>query len=267
MQSDTDGTGIDFFDFLSEAWRVKWVIAAIIIVAMAIGILAAMGTVRDERGPAARQTLVVPFYLDAASDPLQRKPDELLLDVVTRVFADKLTDVIQVGSNELAYSNQERYRDKILSYFRFSSVRHGDVIISFTKKFQIDPEIYGKKFTDAAFAQVAETRKLMDRNIDVASDIVKNIGERSDEYLSRQSFIAEAFIRTMNENPDKMRFVVFSQPSADSVTQFSSTPESYRRYIKSFIIWGLVGGVIAVFFVMFRIGIRRKKARSAPNPA
>lgn len=264
MQGDTDRAGIDLFDFLYEAWLVKWVVAAIILVAVAIGGLAAIA--RDDQQPAVRRTLIFPFYVDAASDPMQRKPDELLLDIVTRVFRDRLDSVIQIGTSELNFLDRERYKGKIISYFMYKSAKHGDVVI-FPGDNIFELRDYYERLNNESYNQVSDTRKSMERNIEVANEVSRQISDKNDEYVSRQNFIAKIFIRTMDEDPDGVRFVTFSQPVAGSSGQFSPAPMSYQHYLKPLVIWLLVGGVVAVFFVMFRIGIRRKRARSASNPA
>src|SRR5690606_41020949 len=109
----------------------------------------------------------------------------------------------------------------------------------------------------------ADLKARQEKNLAVIDNIIRAGRSELAGRLADREFLARRYLEMPEVQAGTFCLLNFRTQEVSTVPVRGLGSGVTKRIVLS----GLVGGVIAVFFVMFRIGIRRKRARSAASPA
>lgn len=261
MQGDTNEAGIDFFDFLYEVWVARWPFLGIVAVFLLLGVLSLLPqwlkAPVSAPPPAARSQIA--FSVNSLDDPLRRDPAKIVADFLGRVSADSELGLSSAENATVGLPSSDRtYR---LTYSPASN--NGVIAIAAPGA---EPGYFERVYT--AFQRLcaqqgADLKARQEKNLAVIDNIIRAGRSELAGRLADREFLARRYLEMPEVQAGTFCLLNFRTQEVSTVP----VPGPGGGVTKRIVLSGLVGGVVAVFFVMFRIGIRRKRARSAASPA
>lgn len=247
--------GIDFFDFLYEIWRAKWLFISIVVVALLLGAASLIPRMMAGQPVSApRDKAKVQFRLDLRADPYLRSEKVIIADYLTRLTSKQELMLSNEETASLGVTlTQNTYR---IGFSPGANI--GAVIINAAGA----PEGYFAQLhsamEDAAREQLEDTKRSLTADLAAIQSIRQNVSNGDSEALSGRVFKATRFLSEPDVQDGTMRFVWLEplQVSADATVVTSGVTARL-------LIAGIAGCIIAVLAVMFRIGIARGRARSS----
>jgi hypothetical protein len=251
--------GIDFFDFLYEIWRAKWLFLAVALIVglltMAPALLA--GRAAPPAEPAQFRAFAIGFSLNIANDPVQRKPAEIIADLVSRAMDDGLPQIINIAPGS-------QPAEPVPAYWadHSSATNRGEIRVLVPAGQEDVFNQFHTALVAAAEEQVSDVRAQLERDAETVRTIVSQYGVGDTDYLTRQLFIALRFPTLPGVRTGEFRFVELGEAErVEMIEQPAAAPGRGLR--RAFIIALLAGGIAGTFAVMVRIAIERKRERGA----
>lgn len=252
MTDQTGREGIDLFDFIAEAWQMKWLVA--LLVAIPVIFAVAWNYYLGERLRIGDREYKarVEYYVSVALDPLERKPEELHADMLERF------SIIGGGQYLLqrpAEFGRERGKVYYLPLFDMTS---NSVTMTLTSVAEDDSSIRNAyaDLQKASLEQFEATRDNAVRNSAMLDQLLT--GARDGEgQLPLLSFLAKRFL----ENPK----VADGSYRLSAVSDLSNVlvDSSRMRLGRLLVVAVVVGGLLASLAVMLRIGLARRRVQPA----
>lgn len=256
--------GIDLFDFLYEIWVSRWAVLAILVLFLLLGALSSMSFWRgapDVVASVSGQSRVA-FSIDAVDDPMRRSVSAILADFLSRVEADGDLDLSSTDNVAAGIARTERTYKVTYS----PATNAGAMTITLPTA---DAGAFGK--IDATLRRLcaqqgSDVKARQEKSLAVIDDMRKAGQAEAADRLASREFLARTYLALPEVQAGTFCLVKFGQMMPVQAVPGSGHGSGMTKRI---VLAGLVGGVVAVFFVMFRIGIRRRKAKSgsATSPA
>lgn len=261
MEAKSEGTGIDLFDFLYEVWVARWPFIGIVVGFVLLGVLSLapqwLRTPVSARAPAAQSQIA--FSVNVLDDPLRRDPARIIADFFGRVSADGELGLSNAEGSSMGLPPSDRtYR---VSY---SAVSDSGVIAIAAPG--AEPGYFERvysTFQRLCAQQGADLKARQERTLTVVDNILRTGRFQLAGGLADREFLARSYLEMPAVQAGTFCLLNFRMQGARTLPAPSPSSGLTKRIVLS----GLVGGMVAVFFVMFRIGIQRKKAKSAASPA
>lgn len=245
--------GIDFFDFLYELWRAKWLFISIVVVAVLLGAASLIPRMMaGEPVAPPRDKAKVQFRLDLRADPYLRSGNAIIADYLTRLTSKR---ELMLSSEEAASLGIPLTRNTYRIGFS-PGANIGVMTVSAAGA----PEGYFAELhsamEDVAREQLEDTKRSLAADLAAIQSIRQNVYDGDSETLSRRVFDATRFLSDPDVQDGTRRFIWLEPPEVFGDATVVASGVTARLLIA-----GMAGCIIAVLAVMFRIGIERGRAR------
>jgi hypothetical protein len=285
--------GMDLFDFLYEIWQAKLLFLTIVAVFLATGVasvlvepdLSGLRRTDNTGAPGGRNYSEQALFRLQLSDkdPLQREPDELIRDLISHAYPDlglvQLEDALLPEFFAATTGRTMYFEDAAQSLVLAVDLgnadpRDPDDFIGYGQiramatpgGLDVSNELYGafqaaaSRQLNAAFEQSERERAVIRQVIEripvplvvVPNDAGGASGGSWVDWAAKRVFAGEMFRSDPATRAEDFVLVRVLPPS-ERVSGFGRQSD----LIRSIVVWGMLGIIIAVLAVMFRIGIRR----------
>lgn len=244
--------GIDLFDFIAEAWQMKWLVA--LLVAIPVAVAVAWGLYLGERirfGDREYKARVE-YIVSVALDPLERKPEEL--------HADMLERFVEIGAGKFLPARPTEYgRVQGKVYFvPLFDVTSNSVQLTLTSVAEDENPIIEAYagLQKAAEEQFKATKASAERSSAMLDQLLT--GARDGEgQLPLLSFLAKRFLEDPRVADGTYRLSTVAEMSNVLVDS------SRMRFSRLLVVGALIGALLAAAAVMLRIGLARRRVTAA----
>lgn len=287
MSYDTkqDG-GMDLFEFLYEAWKEKWPALALIAFFLAGGFISViMDQQRHEQSIYLDEQLnsqVAYFSIRSSySDVLERIQSEVYRDffdqVIERYSLFKV-EADEIESNELLSwgRDEAEYFGSIDGSLQVAfSATYGQILVE-TNNGNIDLgtdffrglQTAGRDQVTAERERVAllatAVRQILSEvplPIDVNNDADSSVVEALPDWAAMPLLIEQLYATDPKLANENASIVDVALVKVEETLRGPRPISSRLTPTKAFLVWGILGGLAAVVFVMFRISIKRGSAK------
>ncbi|MBO6633379.1 MAG: hypothetical protein JJ911_09330 [Rhizobiaceae bacterium] len=246
---------MDLFDFLYEMWKSKWPFLGIVLLFAALGFASYLPRLSSAPAPVTEaSTARVEFRLSLPDDPRQRSSSEMISDFLVRLSAVEELNLSNAENAAIGATLTDRtYR---VAYSPGSNL--GVLTIS-------APDVEAGYFEQVhtamqqiAIKQVDDVKQQLARDLAVIVNIRERHNAGDSETISNWLWVASRFLDLPEVKSGNFRFVEVGPLRLDVSRTASSSlvPGLVRRLV----IATLLGGVVGVIVVMFRVAIDRRKA-------
>lgn len=266
MQQTDREDRIDFFDFLYELWRDKWVALGTMIIVVAVmtgvSVLRGQGFLAKVSPPENMQlTARIPVSVIDYSDPYGRQPVQILADLVNRLASNSDLNLQYLGRapNTSPLSANALNAPRGFSFFFWEDANVGYIILNFADG---DRAIYRQAyeaFQAASLEQFEEARQAAQGVVDEMSELVSE-GQGD---VSRELAMAVRFLATPSIKDGSFRFMNFGPMELLQDTN-ESAPVGGGPSSRTLVLGSIVGFIVACIVVMFRIAIRQRDRFGSP---
>lgn len=250
-------SGIDLFDFIYEVWRGKWIVLAIVAVALIAGV-ASIGPrlISGEPVAAPIETAKVQFRLgDLNNDPAQRQSPQIISDFLTRLTED--------GTLNLSNSESASIGIPLTPYTYRVGYSPGANIGVLTVTAPGAPRDYFTRLyaamQKAAEGQLTDLTRQLSSDLETIRQIKQTTYTGDSDVLARNIYIATRFLGFPSVRDGSWRLVRLEAMETSSVAGASGGGGYSRRLLISL----LAGLATAAVVIMFRIAIERRRLREA----
>lgn len=249
--------GIDFFEFLYELWRAKWLflgMVALCALVAALSILPRLLTPAKTAVVSAAQARIE-FKVDVEADPLQRDAGSLIGNFLAHLTADKALGLSNAETANVGIPVTDRtYR---VSY----SPSAGAGVLTVTAA-DAEPGYFESVLAamqKACAEQVTELKDDQTSDLQLIGQIMRDEYSGSSDSFAKRIFQARKFLA----RPD-VQAGTFCLVTPVRLTNIGTLVEPIKRGVaRRLILAILVGCIAGILAVMFRIAINRK-ARAVP---
>ncbi|MBO6719058.1 MAG: hypothetical protein JJ913_13965 [Rhizobiaceae bacterium] len=251
--------GIDLFDFLYEVWRSKWLFVGIALCTGLIALAPALliGQQRGDTPPNTRQ-FEIALSFNVANDPAQRGKAGILADILGRALTSIDIEIVHISLSEPP--------DVVVPNFTTwysEATEKGNIRVNVSADDTTTVRTFFDALSKASVSQVAETRRQLVVDAEIAKSILSEFDLSDGYYLGRQLFIARRFPTLPGVQEGEFRFLRFGEPREIVREAASDTGRGAAGLLRMLVLAGLVGCVAGFVAVMFRIAIRRRS--TAPS--
>jgi hypothetical protein len=270
METQEQNSGVDFFDFLYEIWRAKWIVLPIIVFFAAAGAIWAMKSSQVSENETVPQLHAqIPFSLVWGNDPLTRGGSTLLADFISRVDREGKLGLVFAGVASASKSDNE-----VVNLIRSQNSRTFDVnymddlrygFINVTIK-DGDRSVYEQVYNAlrvAAKEQADDTAEIARGALDMFTNASSRFPSVQQLTIDGSIVSAMLFLATPEVRNGSFRFFTFGNLAlkedvlADDVLAESAAGGSG---LKKMLVALMAGSALSLLVVMFRIALQRKRA-------
>lgn len=258
MNKSKPSQEIDFFDFLYEIWRTKWMFLAIVLICTGAPIVWGMlrGNVTSAEPETYTATLEIPVVMNPGYDPLSRSDFALMLGLTSFVDQDQAIGLVFDG----IFAKNEAKSAALIAQNARSYVVHldegdgvGTIKLSLSDASDALHKQIHDEFLRASKSLFEETKAMTEGAVTAFNSA--NIPE----IFGTSSVLGKSllFSKAPSVQDGSFRFIKIQplQVTQDKVGTGSITPQSKT---KSIVLGAVIGFVLACVMIMFRIAIRRK---------
>lgn len=244
--------GMDVFDFLYELWRAKWLFLGVLATTVVVGLaplLSAASAVDSGRFIAHYQ-----FTVGAGSDPLVRSTGNLVEDLVLYFDPGRALDLVEVGRNPGGKQSPRMFVATV-----DPAGHRGTFTVTATDGEPAFFRAVHDELQRAAVAQVDATRARVDRELELLQTVAREYGGGNTEFSASRAFAMLRFLDDLRLDAGEFRLVVFEPFNTVAVEREIGNLDIAKRLVT----FALLGCVLGVLAIMFRIAIRRKRVGAA----
>lgn len=251
--------GIDFFEFLNEVWKAKWIFISIILITTSL--FGSYAAINEQRESASSNTdeqvpeifnAAFTFIIDPVFEPYGRSSAELWAQFESLLPQSSDFQII----NDNLIPSRNTLPDII--YTGNFSTYNGIVNLQIKNGNLELAEDIRDSFNEAARIQLEKTVAQVRADLELLRDMpLSELGLGNDTYF-REYFLYSRFLNTPAVASGDHRFFVF-YPAVEIAQERSPNPQgtSERSLVKMLVLGGLVGLFLACFVIVVRIGIYR----------
>lgn len=268
MNETIEPQGIDFFDFLYEVWRAKWIIAAIIVVMTGLGTATftmysknTNNLLKDGPTIGARAA----FQLIVGNDPLERNAAALAVDLATRTDKDGKIGLRFAGIVSVDTKTTTALVDTQGSSFEIlfrDGMNLGFVNFAIEGGTKADYEAAYTALVKANEEQAVEARQIAQGTVEALNAAGGKLVSAEQVALADRLVASVQFLATPSVQDNSFRFfalrpleILEANPQAAM-----DQPVGRRNLFKGAMAGLLVGLCLSAVLVMFRIALQRKSA-------
>lgn len=254
VEARSEGAGIDLFDFLYEVWVARWPVVGIVLGFLLLGLLSLVPQMLAPSGPQpvpVAQSQIL-FSVNSLDDPIGRDPAKIIADFLRRVADDSELGLSNVDGAAIGIPPSDRtYR---MSFNPASNTGVFTITAPGAEAGYFD-RVFGT-FQKLCVQQGADLKLRQQANLAIIEEILRDgVTQRLEDRLWDRAFLARRYLGL----PDVQAGTLCLLPMSQRDVRVLPAAGGRRALVKRVVIAGLVGGVIAIFFVMFRIAIARRR--------
>ena len=247
--------GVDFFDFLYETWKAKWIILVVLVISAGIGTGWMM---RIDKLSEAEEGRQIAFTLQLRNDPLMRDASALLVDFVGRVDQAQKLGLVFAGVATPGNADIDSIRERNSLTYEVSFVagmNNGYILLMAKDGSSALYEQAYQALQAAAKEQAADAAKIAQGSLDVVNSATRF--SNVPQLLADDHIMASVqFLATPQVQNGSFRFLALRNLETKNYEMAASASG-----VKKMLMAMLAGVALCVFIVMFRITLQRQATK------